>query len=160
MKKFYKFSLFITCFIFACISFSSCGINTTEDPDFPLYVTYSISVYCDEFNGPDQLLTNINKWVDDNHYAYDEKVNYSTGAPEEFTTSDKMAVEEKYNVFLPKFKTFLEETRTKLANGAYGDAKQQVKAHFIVYCSRLQGQGNTLACDGIDFIYPTQSSAE
>ena len=156
MKKLYKFSLFITILVVACASFSSCGIDSTEDdPDFPLYVTYTISVYNEKYSGPNQVLTMINKWVENNKTIKDERVDYKTGAPEEFASMDQEYIN-KYNEFVPKFKAFLEETKTKLANGSYGDVKQ-VNGHFVVYCSRIQGQGNQLASEGIDFTYPDPS---
>jgi len=157
MKNLYRLSLLITCFVIACTVVSSCGLDTPEDPDFPLYVTYNISVEVEDFNGSNQLLADINKWVETNKFAYDEKVNYTTGAPEEFAESDKKAIEEKYDVFVPKFKAFLEEIKSKLANGTYGDHKQ-VKARFLVYCSRMQGQGKLLASEVIDFVYPSSSA--
>ena len=133
-------------------AFLSCGLGDRTDPDHPLFVSYTISVSYDQYNGPDELLVEIKDWVEKNSVIYDTEVNYSTGAPEEFAHSDNEAIQ-KYNQFLPKFKAYLNEVTQKLANGSYG-AGAKVQADFYVYAVRGQGQGRDLKSEHVNYVYP------
>ena len=65
----------LACFIIAATTLSSCDLSTPPDPEFPLYVTYTISASEGTYTGPDQLLLDIKSWIDENQIVYDEKAN-------------------------------------------------------------------------------------
>ena len=153
MKRVQKFSLLLACAILSVMTFLSCGLGDKTDPDHPLFVSYEISVGCEEFNGTDQLLTDINKWISDNSIYYDIEINYTTGAKEEFAQSDAEAVK-KYDDFLTKFKSYLNELNGKLSKGAYSGVSR-IDIDFFVYAKRLQGQGKDLKSEHVKFIYPS-----
>ena len=142
MKRVQKFSLLLACAILSVMTFLSCGLGDKTDPDHPLFVSYEISVGCEEFNGPDLLLTDINKWISDNSVYYDVEINYTTGSKEEFAQSDA------------KFKSYLNELNGKLSKGAYSGVSR-IDIDFFVYAKRLQGQGKDLKNEHVKFIYPS-----
>ena len=154
MKKFYSISLLLACIILSVVSFASCEFDTSGEPDHPTYATYVISAGCHEFNGSNQVLKDINTWIKDNTIYYMEEVNYSTGAPEEFAKSDAAAIKQYEEVFIPKFKAYLEDVKKKFAAGAYEDAGSSVIGKFYVFVSREQGQNKDLKSESVDLIYP------
>lgn len=152
MKRIQKSLLILSCAILSMTAFISCEFGDRTDPDHPLFVSYTISVNTEQYNGPDELLDQINDWIEKNAVIYDTEVKYSTGAPEEFAHSDNEAIQ-KYNQFLPKFKAYLNEVTQKLANGSYG-AGAKVQADFYVYAVRGQGQGRDLKSEHVNYVYP------
>lgn len=152
MKRIYQCAIAFTCLIMASVAFNSCEWDTSEDADFPLYVTYTISADYRVHVGPDSLFMDIKQWIRANQKAYDVKVNYSTGDPSEFTTTDAAAISH-YEDFVPKFKAYLEEVKAKLAAGKYMDA-HEVSATFCTYAARVQGQNGTLRYEEFEFTYP------
>lgn len=153
MKRVHKISLLHACAILSVLTFLSCGLGDKTDPDHPLFVSYEISVGCEEYNGPDQLLTDINNWISNNMVYYEIEIKYTTGAKEEFAQSDAEALQ-KYDAFLSKFKSYLNELSGKLSKGSY-DGVSKVDIDFFVYAKRLQGQGKDLKSEHVRFIYPT-----
>jgi len=152
MKTFYKLTFSLACMLITIIAVTSCGLGDRTDPEHPLYVTYTISASNLSFTGPDSLLVDIEDWIENNHITYDVQVTYSTGEASEFTTTDASAVT-KYEAFLPKFKTYLNEMKSKVASGKYG-ANPVVNATFSVYAKRAQGQSGDLKYDQVSFTYP------
>lgn len=147
----------LACFIIAATTLSSCDLSTPPDPEFPLYVTYTISASEDTYTGPDQLLLDIKSWIDENQIVYDEKANYTTGDASEFATTDAAAIKKYEEEFVPKFTAYLEQAKGKLSSGTYGSAAT-VNATFQVYASRAQGEGRNLKYDIITFVYPSSSA--
>ena len=135
------------------MTFLSCGLGDKTDPDHPLFVSYVISVVCEEYNGPEQLLTEINNWISNNSVYDDIEVNYTTGAIEEFAKSDADELK-KYEELLTKFKSYLNELNGKLSKGSYSGVSN-VDIDFFVYAKRLQGQGKDLKSEHVRFIYPS-----
>lgn len=152
MKRIQKSLLVLACAVLSMTAFLSCEFGDRTDPDHPLFVSYTISVSYEQYNGPEELLTEIKSWIEQNSVIYDTEVSYSTGAPEEFTRSDNEAIQ-KYEQFVPKFKAYLNEITTKLANGAYGSGAN-VKADFYVFAVRGQGQGRDLRSEHMSYVYP------
>lgn len=153
MKRVKKTSLLLACALLSVMTFLSCGFDDKTDPDHPIFVSYEISVGCEEYNGPEQLVTDIKKWISDNSIYYDIENNYTTGAKEEFAQNDAEALK-KYESFLMKFKSYLNELHDKLAKGSYSGVST-VDIDFFVYAKRLQGQGKDLKSDNVKFIYPS-----
>ena len=157
MSKFLK-SFLLVVGMLMLPAFSSCDwddIDTSEDYDHPLYVSYTISVGQFEFTGPDQLLLDINAWIKANQIMYDRKVEYSTGEPEEFAKTDAEALK-KYNEFVPKFKSYLDDVRRRLGEGLYATEEQpkvSVHAKFYTFASRVQGKENDLKSDTFELVY-------
>ena len=149
MKKFYIVSILL---ISSLLALTSCEFDTSPEPDYPLYATYTISANYTQFSGPAQLLTDIMQWVKANQDIYDTPVRYSTGAATEFAKTDAEAIE-RYNEFLIKFKAYLVEASKKVAEGAYGSAAQ-VNGQFYVYAARTQGQDGNLKSESVPLIYP------
>lgn len=152
MKKIYRLSLLTICFLLSMTALTSCEFDTSPEPDYPKYVTYTISVGHTSYSGPDAFLSDIMTWVKDNQVIYDTPANYTTGAPSEFTQQDAEAVQ-KYNAFVPKVKAYFEEMRGKLNNKVYGDSPK-VNGTFYVFVTRGQGQGRDLKSETITFVYP------
>ena len=158
MSKYLK-SFFILVFMLAMPAFSSCDwgdLDSSDDPEFPLYVSYRISVGQIEFNGPDQLLLDINAWIKANQVMFDRQVTYTTGDPSEFTKTDAEAIK-KYDEFVPKFKTYLADVKRRVADGFYSTAEQPdvtVHAKFYTYATRVQGKGNDLKSENFELNYP------
>lgn len=157
MKQISNWVFSMVCFLLATTMVSSCDLHTPDDPEYPLYVTYTISAGEASFNGPEQLLIDIKSWIDNNQIVYDQKVNYSTGAVEEFTTTDAEAAKKYEDEFLPKFKAYLDQVKSKLANGTYGE-NVTVDATFYVFASRTQGDGGNIKYDTIKLVYPSSSA--
>lgn len=154
MKKIHKLLLLLACLLLAGTTFLSCELDSSDDPEHPLYVSYSISGNDVSFTGPDQVLKDVKAWYKANSIIYDTQVNYSSGKVEEFVESDTEAVNKYENVFMPKFRAFLTELRGKLANGSYGSGVQ-VKMTLSTYASRAQGEQGTLKYEQTEFYYPT-----
>lgn len=152
MKRNHKSLLFLAGAILSMMAYISCGFNAPEDPEHPLFVSYSISASYDQYNGPDELLADVLAWVEQNSIFYDTEVNYSTGAASEFVQSDAEAIK-KYDEFVPKFKAYLNEVATKLAKGTYGSGAQ-VKADFYMYVVRGQGESRNIKSEHVNFVYP------
>ena len=131
----------------------SCEFNVHEDPEHPVYVTYSISAGDLTFTGPDQLLMDIKAWIHNNQVSYDRQVNYSTGEASEFTTTDNEAIKKYEEEYVPKFKTHLQEVIAELDKGTYGKSVS-VKATFYLFAKRLQGKNGDLRYEHIEFTYP------
>lgn len=153
MKKIYNLSLLTVCLILAIATFSACEFDTSPEPDYPSYVTYTISVGNTEFSGPEELLTDIDLWIKNNQIIYDTAAKYSSGAPSEFSQQDAEAVK-KYDEFVPKVKAYFEEVKGKIAAKAYGDDVNSVNGTFYVFVSRGQGQGRDLKSETIRLVYP------
>lgn len=159
MKIYKRVMMLIACCFLAATSFTSCEWDRSEEPDHPLYVTYTISASESTFEGPDQLLVDILTWVKDHHKIYDIKVNYSSGKASEFAQTDAEAVK-FYEEFAPKFKSYLEqEVMAKLKKGDYkpegsDDANVTVKAAFHVFATRTQGEDGNLKYEEVKFSYP------
>lgn len=156
MKLPFKSVLALACLILAGSVFSSCNwekFDTSPEPEHPLYVTYTISAGNLEFNGPDQLLHDIQGWIKENQEVYDKKVNYTTGELSEFSKTDTEAVK-KYEEFTPKFRAYLKEMTQKLDAKAYGDDITSVSALFYVAASRTQGESGNLKYEQIKYSYP------
>ena len=130
MKKIYRLSLLTICFLLSMTALTSCEFDTSPEPDYPKYVTYTISVGHTSYSGPDAFLSDIMK----------------------FTQQDAEAVQ-KYNAFVPKVKAYFEEMRGKLNNKVYGDSPK-VNGTFYVFVTRGQGQGRDLKSETITFVYP------
>lgn len=152
MKTIQRVLAFLACSLIAATPFTSCEWDTSTEPEHPLYVTYTISASAIEFVGSEQLLLDIKTWIRENQIAYDKQVNYSTGEASEFTKTDADAVK-RYEEFVPKFKTFIDEVRNKVAKGAY-DPDNQVNATFDVYAKRTQGKDGNLRYEQIKLVYP------
>ena len=153
MRQFVKTSLLIFSMMIVSAVFTSCEWDTSQDPEHPLYVSYTISASAAEFVGPQLLLQDINAWIKENQLVYDKAVNYSTGEASEFTKTDAQAVSE-YEIFLPKFRAYLDEIKTQIAAGKYGEITDPVTAIFAVYAKRTQGKEGNLKYDQIKFSYP------
>ena len=148
----------LLCLVFALTPLTSCEWDTSKDFDHPLYVTYTISAGVIEFNGPEQLLVDIQTWIKANQLVYDKEVNYTTGEASEFEKTDEAAVK-KYAEFAPKFKAYIENDVTKsLKDGKYDDhetnTKATVTAMFYTSAARTQGENGHLKYDQIKFTYP------
>ncbi len=152
MKRFFKFPIALACMVMAAIALYSCEWDTSEDADFPLYVTYSITADYRIEVGPDSLFEDVKKWIRANQKVYDVRVNYTTGEASEFATQDAAAIKH-YEDFVPKFKAYLVELKAKIAAGEYQDANE-VRAKFFTYAARVQGQNGTLRYDEYEFVYP------
>ena len=158
MKLFERLSLVTICTILALAALSSCEWDTSEEPDHPLYVTYTISAGSVMFIGPDILLVDIQAWIRANQNVYDKSVNYTSGDLSEFEKTDKDAVK-KYEEFAPKFKKYLEdELMTDLKAGKYDDPETNtpatVQAVFYISASRAQGPDGHLKYEEVKFSYP------
>jgi len=134
------------------VSLTSCEWDSSPEPEHPLYVTYTISAGESAFSGPDQLLIDMQAWIKANQIVYDRSVNYSTGDKSEFTETDAEAIT-KFEEFLPKFKTYLEEIKSKIASGTYGNGVT-VDATFFVFASRGQGNDKDLKYETVKLVYP------
>ena len=153
MRQFVKTSLLLFSMMIASAVFTSCEWDTSQDPPHPLYVSYTITASTAEFVGPQLLLQDINAWIKENQLVYDKAVNYTTGEASEFAKTDAQAVSE-YEIFLPKFRAYLDEVKTQLAAGKYGEITNPVSAIFAVYAKRTQGKEGNLKYDQIKFTYP------
>ena len=131
---------------------ASCEFDDSPEPDHPLYVTYTISAGYGEYLGPDSLFLEVKDWIKANQKVYDVKLNYKTGEASEFANQDAAAIK-NYEEFVPKFKAYLAQLKTKLAAGEYLDANT-VSVTFYTYAARTQGQDGTLRYEQFDFTYP------
>lgn len=155
MKRFYTLALvFFSLLTISGIS-SSCDFNMHEDPEHPLYVTYTISAGDLTFTGPEQLLIDLRAWIHNNQVSYDRQVNYSTGDASEFTTTDNEAKKKYEEEYLPKFKAHLQEVTAELNKGTYGKSVQ-VRATFYVFAKRAQGKDNELKYEHIEYVFPQE----
>ena len=154
MKFFEKISLRLVCMLMLARLTTSCDWDTSPEYDHPLYVTYTITASALSFDGPEQMLLDIQAWIKENQEAYDKQVNYKTGEASEFSKTDAEAIK-KYEEFVPKFKAYLDEMKKKLDGGAYNDdISGDIRALFNVYAARTQGEGGNLKYDQIEFRYP------
>lgn len=147
--------LLVSLLVMAGISVS-CGIGNHEDPEHPVIVSYTISAGTVSFEGPDQLLLDIQAWIKANQIFKDYQVNYSTGEASEFSSADAEVIKTYNEVFLPKFKSYLNDVTASLNKGTYGK-DVNVKATFYAFASRIQGKGGDLKYEHIDYSYPTPS---
>ena len=153
MKKIQSLALLLMSLLVMVGITASCGLGTPEDPEHPIYVSYTISAGVFSFEGPEELQLDIEAWIKANQILYDTQVNYSTGEASEFSKADAEAIRQYNETFLPKFKSHLNEVTASLNKGTYGkDAK--VKATFYVFASRRQGKDGDLKYEHIDFNYP------
>ena len=152
MKQIFRFLSLAVCALFVMVVCHSC--DRPEDPEFTSYVTYNISGNELTFDGPEQLLPDIKAWFKDNVISYDVKLSYSTGEASEFTASDEAAVKKYDQEYMPKFRAFMNDLRSKLSSGAYGKL-ENVKITFCTYASRVQGKQNTLKYEQHEFSYPS-----
>lgn len=157
MNKIHEFTLLLISVLLISTGLSSCGLGGKEDPEYPLYVSYSISAGEVSFEGPEELLIDIKSWINTNQIAFDRKVNYSSGSISEFETTDAEAIKKFDEEFMPKFVAYLDEVKRKLASGTYGD-NPTVKASFGVYASRGQGQNRSLKYQIVNLTYPSGSA--
>jgi hypothetical protein len=156
MKRIYTLAL-VFLGILAVAGFNtSCGFSTPADPEHPLYVSYTISAGIVSFDGPDQLQIDIEAWIKSNSIVYDTQVSYSTGEASEFKKTDEEAIKQYNEVFLPKFKTYLNNLAAQLDKGTYGKVNT-VKATIYTSASRLQGNGGSLKYEHHEFVYPYSS---
>lgn len=159
MKKFKTLASVLLTLVFTVTGVTSCDWDASPEPEeFPLYVTYAITAGSVSFTGPDQLLTDIQTWINANQTFYDKSVNYTTGEASEFEKSDAEAVK-KYEEFASKFKKCLEDDITNsLKAGKYDDAeagtKATVQAVFYISATRAQGQQGKLKYEEVKFTYP------
>lgn len=158
MSKFTKSFLLIASILLmgALLACDWDDLDKSDDPDHPLYVSYTISVGQTAFDGPEQLLADINAWVKANQIMFDRQVNYSTGDPSEFTKTDAEAIK-KYEEFVPKFKSYLEDVKRRVADGFYTTAEQPdvtVHARFYTFAARVQGTGNNLKSETFELNWP------
>ena len=156
MKTIKKLSMLFACLILSATSFTSCEWDTSGEPDHPLFVSYTITAGAVRFDGPEQLLTDINAWIKANQIVYDVQVNYTTGDASEFTATDAQAIT-KYNEFAPKFKEYLNDMMKKLGEGAYKDEEtgsNTTVATFFISAARTQGQEGSLKYEQVEFNYP------
>ncbi len=152
MKKITLIILFVAC-AFMCTTFiPSCGLNS-EDPDHPSYVSYSIGMGYTDYDGPDFLLLEIEKWIHENSVFLKEEVKYSTGATSEFAAADAKAIKE-FEKFVPKAENYFAEVKAKLARGEYGDTIKSVNGKFYAYVMRVQGEDNTLKTANVPLVFP------
>ena len=132
---------------------NSCGLGLPKDPEFPSYVSYSISGDVLSLTGPDQLLRDVRAWLSENAIYIESRVDYSTGDPSEFVQTDAAAIKRYQEEYIPKFKAYLNELNATIARGTYG-AVDAVKITFCTYARREQGQQNTLKYEQYEFSYP------
>jgi hypothetical protein len=133
-------------------AFSSCNLDDSPEYDHPVYVSYTITATDVSFTGPEQLLLDIQAWINANQLIYDVKVNNSVADHSDYTASDTEA-RNKFETFASKFKAYLAEVEAKLAAGGYG-ASAQVKAQFSITATRMQGNDRTLQSETVDLLYP------
>ncbi len=158
MKTYQRLLMFILGCVFTLAMFTACEWDTSDEPDHPTYVTYTITAEAATFEGPSALFDDIKTWVRSNHKVYDVKMSYSTGDASEFTKTDSEAIKH-FEVFAPKFKAYLEqEVTAKLKNGDYkpddpDETDVTVKAVFHVYAMRTQGEGGNLMYQDVKFSY-------
>lgn len=153
MKTFYYFAILLTGLLAVAGLVSSCEFNAHEDPEHPLYVTYTISAGEVSYSGPNQLQLDIQAWIKANQIVYDRSVNYSTGDKSEFSSTDTEAAQ-KYEEFFQKFKAYLDQVYAELAKGTYGKEGSNVNATFYVFASRAQGKERTIKYEHYEFVYP------
>lgn len=157
MKKIGAIIFLISCILMIASVSSSCEFNSHEDPEHPIYVSYTISAGELSFSGLQQVQLNINKWIKDNEIVYDKQVSYSTGDASEFSTTDAEAIH-NYEMFVPKFKAHLNKVSQDLAKGTYGKDKIEVRATYYVFARRTQGKDGQLKYEQIEFVYPSSNS--
>lgn len=153
MRQIYKYALALVCMVLVTTSFTSCEWDTSPEPDHPMYVTYTITAENATFDGPEELLNEINAWIKANSIIYDAQVNYTTGEASEFTNSDAEAAKKYENEFVPRFQAYLNEVNSKLASGLYGNGVV-VRAVFYTYAKRAQGKQGDLKYDQFELVYP------
>ena len=154
MKELSRLLSLAVCMLCALSLCNSCGLGIPEDPEFPSYVSYTVSGdVLTLTSGPEQLLEDVKAWLKDNAIYIEVQANYSTGEASEFATHDAAALKKYQEQYIPKFNAYLADLRTKLASGAYGDV-DVVKITFCTYAKREQGKDNTLAYAQHDFVYP------
>ena len=155
MKKISRVLSLAVCMLFALSLCNSCRLGTPEDPDFPSYVSYSITGDVLSSNdATDQLRSDVKAWLKDNAIYLEEQVNYSTGDASEFAKTDQEAIKKYENQYMPKFRNFLNSLSDKLNSGTYGKVTG-VKITFCTYARREQGKENTLVYEQHEFIYPS-----
>ena len=153
MKRIHKLLLLLACAVLAGTAFLSCEIDSADDPEHPLYVTYTISGDEVSFSGPNELINDIKAWYKANSIAYDTQVNYTSGKAEEFAKTDSIALDKYNKTFMPKFNNFLSELRQKLSSGTYGTGVE-VRMTLSTFAARMQGEQKTLKYEQFEFCYP------
>lgn len=161
MNKYAKSSFLIIVSMLLMTAFLSCewdDLDSSDDPEHPSYVSYTISADTMEYQGPEQLIKDIKAWIRANQIMFDRQVSYTTGDPSEFAKTDAEALR-KYEEFVPKFKNFLDDTKRRIAEGAYSTEEQPnvtVKIKFYTFASRVQGKCNNLKSDYFELIQSTE----
>ena len=158
MKNFYTAIALLITSVMLTAGLASCEFDSSNEPDFPIYVSYTISAGYVNYNGPQELINEFQAWLRENSSVYDEPVKYTTGEASEFTKTDNKAIE-KYNTFVSNFKIFLEEAKAKLASGAYGSVTS-ASGTFYLFAHRTQGQDGDLRYEQIEFVYPDSSTPQ
>ena len=159
MKSLHKTALLMATLLLSLAVFTSCDWDNSPEPEHPTMVTYQISADYTEYVGPDQLLLDIQTWVEENKTGYAANANYSTGAASEFVKQDQEAAK-VMDSFTVKFKNYLETTvKAALAAGTYG-SKPVVKATFYTYTYREQGEERSVKTAIVNFAYPDNGSTD
>lgn len=157
MKSLHKTALILATILLSLAVFTSCDFDTSPEPEHPTKVTYRISADYTEYDGPEQLLLDIQEWIQQNGVGYAADASYSTGAASEFVKQDAEAAKQM-DAFLAKFKDYLNTTvKSALKAGTYGD-NPQVNAKFYTYVMREQGEDRTVKTASVLFVYPDNGS--
>lgn len=158
MKKLYTLIALLLASVLLTTVNSSCEFDTSDEPDFPVYVSYSVTAGYLNYNGPQELINDFEAWVTENNSIYDTRLSYTTGEASEFAKTDAEAIQ-KYDAFVAKFRVFLDEAKSKLASGHYGSISN-VTATFCTYAARIQGKDNHLRYEEYEFVYPDNSTLQ
>ena len=152
MKTFQRLSVLL---VLLALSFTSCDWDNSPEPPHPTYVTYTISAWTDNFEGPEAVDLDIQGWLKKNAVIYDRQINYSTGEVSEFSKHDVEALK-NFDTFKPKFIAYLNELKERINNGGFGKdmAKAKAQATFYVYAERSYGDSNKLKSETVEFSYP------
>lgn len=158
MKNLRIISLVLLTLALTVTGFTACEWDTSDEPDHPIYVSYSITAGSVTFAGPEQLLADIQTWVKANQSVYDKNIANYTGEASDFIKTDAEAVK-KYDEFAPKFRKYLDEDVTEaLKAGKYDDTETNtpatVQAVFFTSASRVQGKDGHLKYEEIKYSYP------
>ena len=152
MKLFHKFWIACACMFIAAASLSSCDWDTSPDYDHPTYVTYSVTATDVSFTGPEQLLLDIQAWIEANQFIKDIKIEHPTGGDSDYVSSDAEVIR-KYEAFASKFKAYLNDLKGKLEADKYGSGTKVI-SQFAISATRMQGNDRTLRQETVDFVYP------
>lgn len=153
MKSLHKTRIILATLLLSTLAFTSCDWDNSPEPEFPSKVTYSISADYTEFDGPEQLLLDIQAWVQENKEGLALDGNFSSGAASEFANVDAQAAKQ-LDAFTTKFRNYLNTTvKSALDAGTYGD-NVRVNAKFYTYVVRGQGENPSVKTTSVFFTYP------